>query len=151
VFAPAVGQADDEQARALRQREHALAPGAGEQRLGHDAQATLHDQRRVGQQAARITAVGAVVGRCADEPQRGAGGRRDSRAQLECGPVVVRGPERDDDRARPQRADQQRHVAQRALEHRACFALERLGACVHQQQVDVLLRREPRYVAARGR
>ena len=80
--------------------------------------------------------------------------RRDRRPELERGPVVVGRTERDDDRPRPQWAagvDEQRHVARRVLEHRAGVALQRGGAGVHEQKVDVLPGGQSRHVLARGR
>ena len=149
LVSPAIGQADDQQARALRRGEDAFAAALGDQRLGPDAHGLLDQQAGVAQQPAdRLALLGLPRG--AEQLQRRLGLRGEPGTQLQCRPVVLRAPERDEDRrvrAQLDRValpgDEHRHVAGRLLQHvldvteRDALAPER-AAALDEHEIDLL-------------
>ena len=152
LLAPAIGEADDQQAGALRERSDPAAPGAREQRLGDDARSPLDDQRRVGEQAAGVAAVGRAPrmqrrSAAAARPVARATQAPSSSAAQSCRAApkgTTTGPCPD----RPARRDEHRDVTRGLLQDRQGVGLERRAAGGHQQQVGVLSSGEPREIAA---
>src|SRR6478735_4067875 len=70
-----------------------------EERLGIDADDPLNRQRRVSEKPAGVTLAASGIRLRADDPQGRARRRRQPRAELERGPVVVSAAERNEDAA----------------------------------------------------
>ena len=120
--------------------------------LRDDSGRALDDQRRVGQQPARVSPPLATVSR-AHQPERAARGAGEPGAQLERRPVVGARAEGHDHRTLARAAGcahVERDVARRPLEHARRLAAERSVTRVHQHQVHALLGGEARDVLAGG-
>ncbi len=149
LLAPPVREAEHEQARVARCVHDALPAARHDQRLGRDARRLLHEQAGVREHPGDRLALVRLACR-AEQLERRAVRRRDPRAELERGPVVLGAAERDEHGAG--RADVDRvglarhehgHVTRGVLEqlahlaHRHALA-EQGPASVGEDEIDRL-------------
>ena len=135
---------------ALARDEDGLHAGRHELWLGGDAECALYGERCVGEETARVTLPCPGNGVRAEQQQRGTARPGRPGAELDRRPVVVGAAEGDDDgSARVGLAPREEgDVAERRVEHGCDGAvdgagLQKLVRRGDEQQVDVLLRREP--------
>ena len=148
VAPPAVGQTDDDDTGAAHGRDERIGIRIDEHGLGRHPERTLHRDRGVSEQSARVPSVRAR--RRAHETQARASTAGEPGAELDGRPVVLGTGEGHDDGARAGRAaDHDAHVARCLIEQRQHpGVLEQAVGCVHEQQVDVVLACEPGHVDA---
>ena len=132
-----------------RRRDERLRRRLDQERLGVDAERPLHGERGARQQAARVAPPAPVVG--SGETEREPVRERQPRAELHRRPVVLGAGERDDDRVAASLAvhedgDVARCVVEQAQQP---WVLEQAIGRVDDEELGILLAREPREIGAR--
>ena len=138
-------------AGAARRIDERRRVGLDEDGLGGHAERALHGDGRVGQEPAGVAPVRARRRPC--EPKRPVTGACEPGTELDGGPVVLGTGKRHEDRPRARRLvpDHDTDVARCLVEQREHpGVLEQAIRCIHQEEVDVVLAREPRHVHAGG-